>query len=131
MIRLLIVDDQPAVRQGLHMLLTSESDLSVVGEACCGESALDLAASLNPDVVLMDVEMAGMDGIAATGALHRIKPRIQVIVLSIHDDERTRTRAKKAGAVAFVAKSTPPEALLSAIRRVAKQSGNASTASLA
>ena len=125
MIRLLIVDDQRGVRQGLRMLLATEPDLFVVGEACSSETALDLATSLCPDVVLMDVEMPGMDGIATTSALHRVRPQAAIIVLTIHDDERTRARAEKAGAAAFIAKTVPPEALLSAIRRVAQQLGGA------
>jgi len=119
MIRLLIVDDQATVRQGLHMLFATTPDISVVGEAVCGESAVDLAALLYPDVVLMDVEMPGMDGIATTRAFHRLRPQAGIIVLSIHDDERTQALAQSAGAAAFVAKSMPPEALLAAIRRVA------------
>jgi len=119
MIRLLIVDDQATVRQGLHMLFATTPDISVVGEAVCGESAVDLAALLYPDVVLMDVEMPGMDGIATTRAFHRLRPQAGIIVLSIHDDDRTQALALTAGAAAFVAKSMPPDALLAAIRRVA------------
>ena len=119
MIRLLIVDDQPAVRKGLHIRLAAESDLSVIGEAADGEAALDLAQSLCPDVVLMDVQMPHMDGIAAASALHTLCPRTSVIMLSIHDDARTRARAEDAGAVAFVAKSVPPDMLLETIRQVA------------
>lgn len=119
MIRVLIVDDQAAVRQGLNMMLATTSDVFVVGAASNGEAALGLAASLCPHVVLMDVEMPGMDGVTATQALHRISPRIRIIVLSIHDDDHTRARAQDAGAAAFVAKSMPPDTLLAAIRRVA------------
>ena len=125
MIRLLIVEDQPGVRTGLRMVFANEPDFSVVGEASCGEAALDLAASLSPDVVLMDVEMSGMDGIATTSALHRVRPQARIIILTIHDDERTRARAEKAGAAAFITKTMPLDALLSAIRRVAEQLGGA------
>ena len=97
MIRIVIVEDQPGVRQGLRMLLDAESDLSVIGEASDGEDALMLAASLGPDVVLMDVEMRRMDGIAATTALHQAFPRIPIILLSIHDDAGTRARVDGAG----------------------------------
>ncbi len=123
MIRLLIVEDQPGVRRGLKMLFATEPDLSVIGEASCGEAALDLATSLGPDVVLMDVELPCMDGIATTSELHQLQPQAKVIMLSLHDDERTRSRAKKAGAVAFVAKSMSPEMLLATIRQVAHRSG--------
>jgi DNA-binding NarL/FixJ family response regulator len=117
MIRLLIVDDQPAVRKGLQMRLAAEPDLSVVGEASDGEAALVLAQALCPDVVLMDVEMPHMDGIAAAHALQEICPDICVIMLSIHDDARTRSCAEKAGAMAFISKSVPADMLLAAIRQ--------------
>ena len=119
MIRLLIVDDQWAVRQGLHMLLTAEPDLQVVGEASDGEGALSLAQTLNPDVVLMDVEMPHADGIATTQALRAACPHAAVIMLSIHDDAHTRERAEHAGAAAFVSKSMPAQVLLATIRQVA------------
>src|SRR5512137_1337543 len=84
MIRLLIVDDQPAVRKGLQMRLEVEPDLSVVGEASDGEIAVELARALGPDIVLMDVEMPHMDGIAAADAIHSSCPNTPVIILSIH-----------------------------------------------
>ena len=120
MIRLLIVDDQLAVRQGLRMLLTAEPDFQVVGEASDGEGALSLAQTLNPDVVLMDVEMPHSDGIAAAQALHTACPHVAVIMLSIHDDAMTQALARKAGAAAFVPKSIPADMLLAAIRQVAR-----------
>ncbi len=118
MIRLLIVDDQPAVRKGLKLRLAAEPDLSVVGEASDGEAALELAQALSPDVVLMDVEMPHMDGIAAANALREIFPNICVIMLSIHDDAHTRSCSEKAGAVAFISKSVPADMLLETIRQV-------------
>ena len=117
MIRLLIVDDQSAVRKGLKLRLAAEPDLSVVGEASDGVAALERAQALHPDIVLMDVEMPGMDGIAAANALREIRPNICVIMLSIHDDARTRSCAEKAGAVAFISKSVPTDRLLAAIRQ--------------
>jgi DNA-binding NarL/FixJ family response regulator len=120
MIRIMLVDDQPAVLKGLQMRLAAESDLSVVGEASDGEVALSMASELFPDIVLMDVEMAHMDGITATSALQSKCPQTSVIMLSIHDDTLTRARAKVAGAAAFVAKSMPAETLLVTIRQVAQ-----------
>ncbi len=117
MIRLLIVDDQPAVRKGLKLRLAAEPDLSVVGEASDGVVALERAQALHPDVVLIDVEMPHMDGIATANALREICPNICVIMLSIYDDARTRSCAQKAGAVAFISKSVPTDRLLAAIRQ--------------
>jgi len=117
MIRLLLVDDQLAVRRGLNMRLLLEPDIHVVGEASTGAEALALAGQLQPDVVLMDVEMPGMDGITATAALRAAAPQCAVVILSIHDDVSTRTRAQRAGAVAFVVKRGTTEALLAAIRQ--------------
>jgi DNA-binding NarL/FixJ family response regulator len=117
MIRLLIVESQPAVRKGLHMRLSAESDLSVVGDASDGQTAVDLIAALHPDIVLVDVEMPRSDATANTLGL--ICQQAPVIILSMHDDAFTRTCAKEAGAAAFVAKSMPAEALLATIRQVA------------
>lgn len=118
MIRLLLVDDQPIVRQGLMMRLALESDVTVVGEAGDGAAALALAREQCPDVVVMDVEMPVMDGIAATVELRRLAPRIVVVTHSMHDDVATKQRSSAAGAAAFVAKSAGSEALLETVRRV-------------
>ncbi len=125
-IRLLIVEDQPAVRKGLHMRLAAEADLTVVGEAADCESALDLAASLRPDIVLVDVEMPHADGIATARALRAVFPQVSVIILSFQDDAQTRALAVEAGAVAFVAKSLPADTLLAAIRATWQTKGAAS-----
>ena len=117
MIRLLIVDDQPAVRKGLKLRLAAEPDLLVVGEASDGVVALERAQALHPDIVLMDVEMPHMDGIATANALREICPNICVIMLSIYDDARMRSCAQKAGAVAFISKSVPTDRLPAAIRQ--------------
>ncbi len=101
------------------MRLAAEPDLCVVGDAVDGETALDLAISLSPDVVLMDVEMPGADGVTITRALHSICPHTAVIMLSIHDDPLTRARAADAGAAAFVAKFMPADTLLATIRQMA------------
>ena len=118
-IRVLLVDDQPAVRQGLHLRMAAESDIAVVGEAEDGCTALALARSLAPDVIVMDVMMPGIDGIEATRKLRSLVPGSNVIVLSLQDDASTRTRASQAGAVAFVAKHQADMLLLDTIRQVA------------
>lgn len=118
-VRLLLVDDQPAVRRGLRIWLSLEPDLEVVGEASDGSEAISLTQALRPDVVLMDVEMPGMDGISGTAALRSLAPQSAVVILTLHDDAATRTRAREAGAAAFVAKHRMEETLLAEIRRVA------------
>jgi len=123
MIKLLLVDDQPNVRRGLRMRLLFEPDILVVGEASSGEQALELVESLAPDIVLMDVEMPGMDGIAATAAMRDSSPQSAVVMISIHDDVHTRARAQVAGAAAFVEKSGALEVLLATIRQIGEFTG--------
>ncbi len=95
-----------------------EPDIVVIGEASSGEQALELVQELSPDIVLMDVEMPGMDGITATTALRANCPQTAVVMMSIHDDARTRTLAHTAGAAAFVEKSGTLEVLLATIRQI-------------
>jgi DNA-binding NarL/FixJ family response regulator len=102
------------------MRLLLEPDIQVVGEASTGREALTLAQVLSPDVVLMDVEMPGMDGIETTIALRAAVSQSAVVILSIHDDQPTRARARAAGAVAFVEKRGATEDLLAAIRQAAR-----------
>ena len=116
MIRLLLVDDQPAVRVGLAMRLTLEPDMEVIGEAGDGGSALALAQVLRPDVILMDLKMPGMDGLAATAALRAIAPTSNVVILSLYDDAQSRLRASQCGCRSFVGKQEPADVLLAAIR---------------
>jgi DNA-binding NarL/FixJ family response regulator len=118
-IRVLIVDDQPAVRRGLHLRLSLEPEVEVIGEAGDGAEAISLADSLRPDVVLMDARMPGMDGIEATAALRAVARESAVVILSFDDSAKTRTRAKEAGAVAFVSKRRMEEELLAVVRRAA------------
>jgi len=119
MIRLLLVDDQQTVRRGLSLRLRLEPDMQVVGEASTGHEALAQVQSLSPDVVLMDVEMPDMDGIAATIALRSLTSQSAIVILSIYDDISTRARARAAGAVAFVEKRGSTDNLLAAIRQAA------------
>ena len=118
-IRLLLVDDQPQVRRGLAMRLALEADVMVVGECGDAESAIGLARSLDPDVIIMDVELPGMDGIDATRGLRLALPRTAIVMLSLHDDCETVARATAAGAAAFVAKHRMEGPLLAAIRDAA------------
>jgi DNA-binding NarL/FixJ family response regulator len=125
MIKLLLVDDQSIVRQGLRMRLLMEPDIVVIGEASSGEQALELVHVLSPDIVLMDVEMPGMDGITATEALRDNTSQSAVVMMSIHDDVQTRARAQAAGAAAFVEKSGTLEVLLATIRQIVEFTGKA------
>ena len=117
MISVLLVDDQVAVRQGLRMRLGLEPDLVVIGEAEDGQTAIDLASARSPDVIVLDLEMPRMDGIATAQALRAIAPECAVIILSIHNDMAARRRALAAGAVEYIEKNAGIEPLLAAIRR--------------
>jgi DNA-binding NarL/FixJ family response regulator len=120
MIRLLLVDDQPAVRRGLRMRLALESDFVVAGEAEDGVSALALMSELRPDLVLIDAQMPRMDGIIATVALRAAFPEAAVVILSLHDDIATRKQAAAAGATAFLSKQATDTALVEALRQAVK-----------
>jgi len=117
-IRLLLVDDEVRVRQGLRMCMAGEPDLEVIGEAEGGEAAVELVRALHPDVVVMDVRMRGLDGISATQEIRWQSPLTRVVVLSMQDDALTRTAARDAGAAAFVGKEEGIGRLLDVIREV-------------
>jgi DNA-binding NarL/FixJ family response regulator len=119
-IGVLIVDDDPLVRAGLAMMLGGASDVSVVAEAGNGTEVLPLVDQHAPDVVLMDIRMPGMDGLAATEALRARSTAPQVIVLTTFDADRHVLRALRAGAAGFLLKDTPPEEIVAAIRMVAQ-----------
>ncbi len=114
--RVLIVDDVPQVRRELRTLLPLLDDVDVVGEAENGQSAIELATALQPDVILMDVEMPIMDGLLATRSIKQQRPASRVIMLTIHNDEAVRARARSAGADDFVDKGAPLAVLLEAIQ---------------
>jgi DNA-binding NarL/FixJ family response regulator len=120
-IKVLLVDDEPAVRRGLRMQLELEPDISVVGEADDGERVLEEADASGADLVVMDLQMRVVDGIAATVALRRQRPALPVVILSLHDSLRMRSAALAAGARAFVSKHEPAWVLLATIRRVANE----------
>ncbi|BAZ33116.1 LuxR family two component transcriptional regulator [Cylindrospermum sp. NIES-4074] len=120
MIKVLLVDDQSLIRQGLRALLELEPDLEIVGEAENGENAINLVAQLQPDVVLLDIRMPIMDGVAATQEIHKRFPSIKVLVLTTFDDDQYVTAALQNGAMGYLLKDTPSEELAVAIRAVHK-----------
>jgi DNA-binding NarL/FixJ family response regulator len=119
-IRLLIVDDQRITRSGVHSLLATQADIAIVGEARDGAEAIELAASLQPDVILMDLRMPGMNGIDATRQIHRASPHIGILVLTVFEDDTSVFPAIRAGARGYVLKNTEQDELLRAIRTVAQ-----------
>jgi len=118
-IRVLIVDDQNLVRMGFRMLLDAEPGIHVVAEAGDGAEAVRLAAAEKPDVVLMDVRMPGLDGIAATAEILRLSPASRVIILTTFDLDEYAFGGLRAGASGFLLKDTRPAELLAAVRAVA------------
>jgi len=118
-IRVLLVDDDALVRAGLRTILSSADDLDVVGEAANGVRAIAAVRELRPDVVLMDIRMPEMDGIAATAALRRLDAPPQVIVLTTFQADEQVMSALRAGAGGFLLKDTPPAEIVTAIRLVA------------
>ncbi|WP_167102028.1 response regulator transcription factor [Mycobacterium sp. DL592] len=118
-IRVLLVDDQRLIRAGLRMLCEATEDLDVVGEAADGEQAVRMAAELAPDVILMDLRMPGLDGVAATRMLTSVRPESKILVLTTFDDDAHLYPALAAGAAGFLVKDTSPAQLVDAIRRTA------------
>jgi len=118
MIKVLIVDDHQMVRFGTRRLLEDESGLQIVGEASSGEEAIEAVDVLNPQVVLMDVQMPGIGGLEATRRCLRIAPDVKVIALSMHDGEPFPSKLFEAGAKGYVSKRSDPEELILAIRKV-------------
>jgi len=119
MIRVLLVDDQSLLRMGFRLILEAEPDIEVAGEAADGATGVSMAAALRPDVVLMDVRMPGMDGIAATAAISAAGPASRVLILTTFDLDQYVFAGLKAGASGFLLKDAPPAELLSAVRTVA------------
>ncbi len=119
MIRVLIVDDQALVRSGFAMILGTEADLTVVGEAADGHEALELVERARPDVVLMDIEMPKMNGLEATRAITAGSNVARVVILTTFDRDDYVFEALRAGAAGFLLKNAPPDRLVEAVRVVA------------
>lgn len=119
-IRVLLADDHFVVRAGLRLLIGTAPDITVVGEASTGREAVALAARQQPDVVVMDLSMAELDGLAATAQVRALRPAPRVLVLTMHAESEYVHRALRAGASGYVVKTAADRELLAAIRTVAR-----------
>jgi two-component system response regulator NreC len=119
-IKILIVDDHAIVREGVRMILAKESDLEVVGEAADGQEALEQVKRLQPLVVVMDISMPGMGGIEATQTIRETFPAVQVLALTMHEDETYVFQLLRAGAAGYVLKRAAAQDLVQAVRAAAK-----------
>ncbi len=117
-VKVLIADDQRVVREGLAMLVGLIDGIEVVGAAADGAEAVQLARSIRPDVVLMDLRMPGLDGVGATTALHEELPSVRVLVLTTYADEQSIMPALRAGAAGYLTKDASAEQIEAAIRAV-------------
>lgn len=118
MIRVVLADDQELVRAGFRMILDAQPDIEVVGEAADGAAALAVIAQCQPDVVLMDIRMPGVDGLEATRRLNRSEGAAKVLVLTTFDAEDLVYEALRAGAAGFLLKTAPPTRLIEAVRLI-------------
>jgi two-component system, NarL family, response regulator NreC len=120
LIRVLIADDHTIVRSGVRLLLEAEPDIDVVGEALDGSQAIELAEMLQPDVVLMDIAMPGVDGLQATRQIKTQRPGIQVLVLTMHRSDEYFFEMLKAGASGYILKGADTNDLINAVRVVSR-----------
>lgn len=116
--RLVIVDDQVFIRDGIKAMLFGEPDFQVVGEAADGREAQELCRRVRPDLVLMDVRMPQMDGLAATRSMKQRFPEVSVLILTMHENQDYLLEAIKAGAAGYVLKDAPQQELVTAMRKV-------------
>ncbi|HEY6411441.1 MAG TPA: response regulator transcription factor [Ktedonobacteraceae bacterium] len=117
-LRVLIADDHPLFRSGMRALLAADLDTEVVGEATTGEEAIEMAAALQPDVILMDLQMPGMSGIEATRSILHTSPHIRILVVTMYEDDHSVFTAMRAGARGYLLKGDSPDEVLRAIAAV-------------
>ena len=117
--RVVLADDHATVRQGLRLIIDAQPDLTVVGEAADGRTALQCTRELQPDVVVMDISMPGMSGLTAARLLKQTYPRVAMVVLTRHTDDAYLHEMVRAGVAGFVLKQSPSTELIQAIRAVA------------
>jgi two-component system, NarL family, response regulator NreC len=127
-IKILLADDHTIVRQGLKLILSAHADMQVLAEAANGREAVELAAKLHPDIVLMDVAMPEVNGIEATRQMVAANPRIRILVLSMHKESVYVREILRAGARGYILKDAIDTELLTAIRSVARGDGYISPA---
>lgn len=120
MIRVLLVDDHAVLRHGLRLILQSSGDMTVVGEASTAAEGVALAASLRPDVVLMDLQLPDFDGIEATQRVRSVYPEARVLILTVSERKSDLVAALRAGARGYLLKSMESQDVLDAVRRVAR-----------
>ena len=120
LIKIIIADDHPLIRQGLRVVIEAQPDMELVGEASNGEQAVQQALALKPDIVIMDLQMPVKDGLAATREIAQANPQVQVLVLTSFPDDDNVYAAIKAGAMGFLLKDSSAEYLLDAIRTVSR-----------
>ncbi|MGD1953035.1 MAG: response regulator [Leptolyngbyaceae cyanobacterium] len=118
MIRVLLVDDQPLFREGLAFLLSQQDDFEIVGEASHGNEAISLCNQMQPDVILMDIQMPGSNGIDAIREIHRRYPWIRILVLTTFDHDQYIWQSLQAGALGYLLKNTPAQQMADAIRNI-------------
>ena len=118
MIKVMLVDDHDLVRTGIKRLLEDHPDIKIVGEATSGEQALELVTENDPDVVLMDINMPGIGGLEATRKLLQRKPKLKIIVVTMHEDELFAQRLLKAGAMGYLTKGAKVDEILQALQAV-------------
>lgn len=126
--RILLADDHTVVRKGFRMIISSQPDMEVVGEACNGREATEQAEKLQPDVVIMDVSMPELNGIEGTRRIAELCPRARVLALSMHRDSVYVREILRAGARGYLVKDADDETLLQAVRAVARGEGYISSA---
>lgn len=116
--RILIVDDHPIFRRGIAMLIQHESDFIICGEAEAAPEAIEALDRLEPDIVIVDISLKGMNGIELVKSLKALRPKLPVLVLSMHDESLYAERALRAGARGYLMKQAPPDQVVTAIRQV-------------